>query len=190
MSELFGRKCSLIVGDTAGNGLELSALRVTFTVNKADNQSPAHAIIRVYNLSDDTARTVQKEFTRVALQAGYEGDYGLIFSGTVSQVRKGRENPTDTFLEIVATDGDEAYNFALHGRAERHRHARARLVATDLARRDHAGPRPVRRHGRLHARVRRPGHAPGESLLWHGARLPAHARGFGGHLLARGRRAA
>lgn len=115
MTELFGRKCSLVVGDAAGNGLELSALRVTFTVNKADNQSPAHAVIRVYNLSDDTARTVQKEFTRVALQAGYEGNYGLIFSGTVSQVRKGRENPTDTFLEIVATDGDEAYNFAVLG---------------------------------------------------------------------------
>lgn len=108
----YKRACSLIVGDAAGNGLDLSSLRVTFTVNKADVQTPANAVIRVYNPSPETARQVQQEFTRVALQAGYQGNIGLIFRGTVSQARYGRENPTDTFLEIVAQDGDEAYNFA------------------------------------------------------------------------------
>lgn len=112
LSTQYGRACSLIVGDAAGNGLDLSLLRVTFVVNKADVQTPAHAIIRVYNPSPETARQVQQEFTRVVLQAGYSGNLGVIFKGTVSQARYGRENPTDTFLEIVAADGDEAYNFA------------------------------------------------------------------------------
>jgi hypothetical protein len=113
MSDQFGRRCSLIVGDAAGNGLELSNLRVVFAVNKADTQSPAHAIIRIYNPNDETARTVQKEFVHVFLQAGYEDNFGLIFSGAIRQARRGRENPTDTYLELVAQDGDEGYNFAV-----------------------------------------------------------------------------
>ena len=113
MTTQYGRKCSLIAGDQEGNGIELSSLRVVFTVNKSDTQSPAHAIIRVYNPSDDTARKIQKEYTHVFLQAGYEGNFGLIFSGGIRQIRKGRENQTDTFLEIVAQDGDEGYNFAI-----------------------------------------------------------------------------
>ncbi|WP_457832633.1 hypothetical protein, partial [Staphylococcus aureus] len=31
----------------------------------------------------------------------------------VKQVRRGRENQTDTYLDITAADGDSAYNFAV-----------------------------------------------------------------------------
>lgn len=113
MSELFGRKCSLVIGDDQGDGLDLSALRVKFTISRADNQTPAHADIRIYNVSRDTAELLQKEYTHVFLQAGYEGNFGLIFSGKVRQYRKGRENATDTFLDVLAQDGDEGYNFAV-----------------------------------------------------------------------------
>ena len=45
------------------------------------------------------------------LQAGYEnGAYGIIFSGTILRIRTGRESATDTFLEIMAADGDIAFN--------------------------------------------------------------------------------
>jgi hypothetical protein len=113
MSELFGRKCSLVIGNDSGDGLELSELHVKFVVNRADVQSPAHADIRVYNLSRDTMQRLEQEFTHVFLQAGYEGNYGLIFSGKVRQFRKGRENATDTYLDILAQDGDDGYNFAV-----------------------------------------------------------------------------
>lgn len=113
MSELFGRKCSLVIGDAGGNGIELSELRVRFLVNRADVQTPAHADIRIYNVSPDTARQLEDEYTHVFLQAGYEGNYGLIFSGKVRQYRRGRENATDTYLDILAQDGDEGYNFAV-----------------------------------------------------------------------------
>lgn len=113
MSELYGRRCSLIVGDENGNGLELSELRVKFTVNRADVQSPAHADIRIYNLSDDTMAQIKQEYTHVFLQGGYEANFGLLFQGKVRQFRKGRENPTDTYLDILAQDGDEGYNFAV-----------------------------------------------------------------------------
>lgn len=113
MSELFGRKCSLVVGDEQGNGLDLSELHVKFTINRADVQTPAHADIRIYNVSQETSEIIQQEYTHVFLQAGYEGNFGLIFSGKVRQFRKGRENATDTFLDVLAQDGDEGYNFAV-----------------------------------------------------------------------------
>lgn len=113
MSELFGRRCSLVIGNGQGEGLELSELRVKFQIDRADVQTPAHASIRVYNASPDTMRQLEDEYTHVSLQGGYEGNFGLIFSGKVRQYRRGRENGTDTFLDILAQDGDEGYNFAV-----------------------------------------------------------------------------
>lgn len=114
MSRLYKRKVTLRVGDTAGEGLDLSALRIRFQVRQWDLQTPNNAVIRVWNLSDETARQVQNEFTRVVLEAGYEeGPFGTIFDGSIIQAKRGRENATDTYLDIVAGDGDQAYNFAI-----------------------------------------------------------------------------
>lgn len=112
------RKASLIVGDANGNGLDLSELRFSFAIRRGDLQTPNSADIRVYNLSDQTADSIRQtlptpEFTRVVIQAGYEGNYGVIFDGEIKQVRRGRESPTDTYLDITAADGDSAYNFAI-----------------------------------------------------------------------------
>lgn len=105
------RTCSLTVGKGSA-GLELGALRVVFATRKGDVETPNSAEIRVYNLSDGTAARIRREFTRVVLQAGYQDNIGTIFDGTIRQVRTGRENGTDTWLEIIAADGDAAYNFA------------------------------------------------------------------------------
>jgi hypothetical protein len=108
------RKVGLFV--TAGSsGLDLSNMRIVFKVFQADVPStPNYANIKVYNLSADTSKSVQKEFTAVRLQAGYEGgSYGVIFNGSIKMVRRGRDNPTDTFLEILAADGDVARNFGI-----------------------------------------------------------------------------
>ncbi|KUZ78305.1 phage protein [Burkholderia ubonensis] len=109
----FGRKASLIIGQDSGDAIDLSGLRFTFRVQRGDLQTPNSARIRVYNVSDNTAQKVETEFSRVVLQAGYEGNYGIIFDGTLIQVRRGRESPTDTYLDITAADGDMAYNFAI-----------------------------------------------------------------------------
>ena len=106
------RKASLIVGDN-DDALDLSELRFRFAIRRGDIQTPNTADIRVYNLAPNTSQRVQKEFTRVVIQAGYDGNFGLIFDGTIKQVRRGRETPTDTYLDITAADGDRAYNFAV-----------------------------------------------------------------------------
>ena len=109
----FGRKVSLIIGFDSGEALDVSDLRIVFRVQRGDLQTPNSARIRVYNVSAATARRAQKEFTRVVLQAGYEGNFGIIFDGSIKQVRRGRESQTTTFLDITAADGDSAYNFAV-----------------------------------------------------------------------------
>lgn len=107
------RECSLVVAGSNGQGLELGELRVVFKVSKGAVETPNSAEIRVYNPSEATANSIRREFSQVVLQAGYQGGFGIIFSGNIRQVRRGRENGTDTWLEIIAADGDWAYNYAV-----------------------------------------------------------------------------
>ncbi|EMC3961608.1 hypothetical protein VDS66_005004 [Pseudomonas aeruginosa] len=106
------RQISLKIGNDQ-TALDLSDLRIRFSVRRGDLKTPNSADIRVYNVSDQTAQRAQKEFERIVLQAGYAGNFGVIFDGTIKQVRRGRESQTDTYIDITAADGDSAYNFAV-----------------------------------------------------------------------------
>lgn len=113
MSRQYLRKVSLLVG-AGDQGLDLSELHIEFKVRQWDLQTPNSTLIRAWNLKPETAERVKKEFTRVVLQAGYEeGPFGTIFDGSIIQAKLGRANATDTYLDIVAADGDQAYNFAV-----------------------------------------------------------------------------
>lgn len=111
----FIRKCSLVVADPSGQGLDLSQLRIRFMVKQFNIQTPNNLYARVYNLAPDTSRRIQNEFTQVVLQAGYEnGNFGTIFSGEIKYYRRGREpNATENYLDLFANDSDRAYNYAV-----------------------------------------------------------------------------
>lgn len=99
--------------DTGGDAIDLSEFHIKFSVQNADIESPNSAVIRVYNLSKQTLRTLagSGEYGGVVLNAGYEGgNYGIIFRGTIKQFKIGRENATDTYLDLFASDGDIGYN--------------------------------------------------------------------------------
>lgn len=117
-TEQYIRKASLIIGGDDGHAIDLSELRFRFAIRRGDLQTPNTADVRVYNVSDDTADRIrqllpQPEFTRVVIQGGYDGNYGILFDGQIKQIRRGRESQTDTFIDITAADGDRAYNFAI-----------------------------------------------------------------------------
>ena len=107
------RKITLLVSDASGQTLDLSELRIKFSVKQSSAQTPNAADIRVYNLSEETAIAVKSQFKKVTLQAGYNSNYGVIFQGNIKQVIIGRESQTETFIDIIAGDGDLAYNFAV-----------------------------------------------------------------------------
>lgn len=111
MNDQWIRKAELLVvsGDTA---LDLSEFRIVFNIRNADVESPNNATIRVYNLSNETVRKISKgEFNQVVLNAGYVGgNFGAVFKGSIKQFRIGRESATDTYLDILAADGDIGYN--------------------------------------------------------------------------------
>lgn len=114
MSQLqYLRKIELIVSDDLGNGINLSPMRITFSIVKKDSQTPNSARISVYNLSQETETKIKKEFTNVLLQAGYDSNFGVIFKGTIKQVTSGREGGVDTFITIYGGDGDIPYNTAV-----------------------------------------------------------------------------
>lgn len=113
MANQFIRKATLIVS-SGTSGLDLSDFRFRFQIQQADQQAPDTLRVRVYNLAESTVRQIQKEFTTVTLQAGYEnGNFGIVFQGTIKQYWRGKERNIDSFLEITAADGDEFYNFAV-----------------------------------------------------------------------------
>lgn len=112
-AQQFIRKFNLVVSDGSQKGLDLSELRCKFVVKRSDTMTPNVADIRVYNLEEATAQLIRDKYKNVVLQAGYEGNYGVIFQGNIKQVIIGRESATDTFIDIVAGDGDRAYNYAI-----------------------------------------------------------------------------
>jgi len=113
MTTQYLRKCSIVIADASGTGIDLSDLRCVFTIRRGDFQTPNSCDLRVYNLADGTAHQVcGSEFTQVVIQAGYEGNYGQVFKGTIRQRRLGREDAVNSYVDITAADGDAAYNFA------------------------------------------------------------------------------
>ncbi len=91
-------------------GLDVSALRCTFNIEKSVNETPNYSEIVVYNLAASTVSQVKAGQT-VTLEAGYEeGNFGLIFTGQVVQPIVDREGGVDTRLRLICQDGDDYIN--------------------------------------------------------------------------------
>lgn len=113
MAQEYLRQFSCVVAKASGEGLEFNQFKVHFTTRRGDFQTPNSADVRLFNLSDQTAKKIaQNEFTQLSISAGYEGNFALIFQGTIKQFRLGRINQLDSYVDITAADGDRAYNFA------------------------------------------------------------------------------
>ncbi|MCX5516240.1 hypothetical protein C3941_19815 [Kaistia algarum] len=115
MARQWIRKVKLTLGD-GGEEMDLSALRIRFQVRQFDLQTPNWAEITVSNPAPNTVDKAKKEYTKVTLQAGYAENFATIFEGEIRQIRYGRENPTDTYLTILGTDGGRAHNYSVVNR--------------------------------------------------------------------------
>jgi hypothetical protein len=106
------RKINLSVFNTSGGkgeGLDLSQFRIDFRLTKQTNQSPNFLDAKVYNLSKESGEKV-RQFKKVQLSAGYQSNFGMIFDGTVVLYIVGKENSVDSYVNIIAGDGDQEIN--------------------------------------------------------------------------------
>ena len=114
MSQQFLRTATLSLGSGAAtiNAGGPNDLRLQFAVESHTSQSPSKAQIVLTNASASTAAKFIKEFTALSLSAGYEGNSGPIFSGTIVETQYGERinDFTDTLLRIWCSGADFAYN--------------------------------------------------------------------------------
>lgn len=109
MAKQWIRKASLIINANK-EVLDVSELQFRFETEAYTTTTPKTLQLRLYNPAPKTIKKIIDEGAQIFLSAGYEGSFGSIFQGAIIQIRSGRENGTDTFLDISASDGDHEYN--------------------------------------------------------------------------------
>ena len=114
-SRLWMRHWELTVGTTAGDvAQDLSHYDFEFSIEQELNQTTWQARIKIWNLSQDIiARMETKELQKIVLWAGYQKpsrQYGRLFAGQINYYKNGRQNATDTFLEVFGMTSDIAIN--------------------------------------------------------------------------------
>lgn len=121
MSEQWLRKLRLTVQIDEGQpqALDLSDFHIYFHINQATTETPKAAEIYIYNISSNTMNLLcgpdnQKVNNQVVLEVAYGSDpFEIIFKGNVFQFRRGRDNPTDTWLCILAQSGGLVKKYAV-----------------------------------------------------------------------------
>lgn len=103
MAELFGRVCSVTVGDRTYEGL-----RVQFKVSRSTRGKPNQAEIQITNLDPDSRQRVRVSGLPVRLVAGYTGASALLLTGELWDARDKRDG-TEVITIIRANDGDTAF---------------------------------------------------------------------------------
>lgn len=108
--KLFGRKYRVMVFDKNGDGIDVSELHVIFDLTKTITLDNSVSIVTIYNLNAYTEGKLIENAQRVTIEAGYEGNCGLLFDGDVIQPIRYKENGTDYRLDLISLDGDRFKN--------------------------------------------------------------------------------
>ncbi len=107
---LFDRAVRVTVGKPgAPDALQITDLRVGFTVGKDKTSTSNTAEIAIYNLSDATRNKIDSLDEQVMIEAGYSQAGGVkrLFLGDIVMVNHAHE-PPDSVTRIQANDGGSA----------------------------------------------------------------------------------
>ena len=111
MARQYKRVYELTVIPPGGEARIIRGLRVNFEITKSILSFPNLARITLYNPNQDTLSALEEKYTRIVLNAGYEGDLRLLFKGDVRnvfQTKTGR----DRLLTIYSGDGEKPWQNA------------------------------------------------------------------------------
>lgn len=106
MSRQYKRLYRLSITPEDGLARVVTDLRTTFEITKSILSYPNKAKIIIYNPSPDTLSSLQKKFTKISLDAGYEGGLRLIFKGQIRNVFQSKIG-TDRLITVYAGDGEQ-----------------------------------------------------------------------------------
>lgn len=114
------RSCTLTLSGSGGASDTISYreggdLKLDFEIESHTLQEPARACFVVSNVAPATAQKYRSEFSEVVFSAGYIGNEGELFRGTIIETQYGEkvDNNTTTLLRIWCACSDLAYS---HGR--------------------------------------------------------------------------
>ena len=120
MAEQWLRRCKVKVQKKQGaeEALDLSSFKIYAHISQATTDAPKAAEIYIYNLSTNTMNALAGEDNEnlgatVTIEVGYQNTpIELLFKGQVFQYRRGRDNPVDKWLRILAQSGDHLKTYA------------------------------------------------------------------------------
>jgi len=111
MARQYKRVYDLTVIPPGGEARIIRGLRINFEITKSILSFPNLARITLYNPNQETLSTLEEKYTRIILNAGYEGDSRLLFKGdirNVFQTKTGR----DRLVTIYSGDGEKSWQNA------------------------------------------------------------------------------
>lgn len=111
MARQYKRVYELTITSDDGEVRVIRDLRINFEITKSILSFPNLAKIIIYNPNEDTISLLQKKFTKLSLNAGYEGSMKLLFKGELRNVFQGKKS-TDRLITIYAGDGERDWQNA------------------------------------------------------------------------------
>lgn len=124
MTRLFRRSSALTIAKPLAfftqepNAIIIRDLRVTAKIEKNLQGDPNSSEIVVYNLAERSRALLQEKKLHIRLQAGYDDNLKLIFSGDMVWSFSQKTGP-DWVTKILLGDGHRAFNFARVNRSFR-----------------------------------------------------------------------
>lgn len=112
MARQYKRVYELTIVPPDGEARVIKDLRVNFEITKSILSFPNLAKIVIYNPNKDTLAALQKKFTKVTMNVGYEGDVRLLFKGELRNVFQSKFG-VDRIITVYAGDGQRDWQNAV-----------------------------------------------------------------------------
>lgn len=117
MTQQFGRTC--LVSLQGSSNLTIPGggkkdLAIEFSIGASVLQTPNPGHVRIYNPSPQTAAQFKnQEFKTITLLCGWQGNNGLVYSGTIRQsLFAHNDDNVTSYIDIFSGEGDVPYNQA------------------------------------------------------------------------------
>jgi hypothetical protein len=108
MGLLWNRKASVIFGVKGETGVKVSALRISFDIEKTRESTANTAKITIYNLNPNNRDLLKnKENLTIILEVGYADDFDQLWVGDIARSSTRRQG-SDFITTIESEDGGQA----------------------------------------------------------------------------------